>query len=105
MSKLFGNGNMSPCLFVSGMCALLLARVNFFRYVCVEQPLVLACVFLFVSGMCAWNNHYCWPGTCGESFTENCQCASGFKKNAELYETTCQCKHALDVFSQIRKQV
>ncbi|KAH3774445.1 hypothetical protein DPMN_175827 [Dreissena polymorpha] len=30
--------------------------------------------------MCAWNNHYCWPGTCGGGLAENCVCASGFTK-------------------------
>ena len=79
--------------------------VFIFFQVCVRRKTISVGLCLFVSGMCAWNNHYCWPGTCGESFTEYCQCAPGFKKNAELYETTCQCKHSLDVFSQIMNQV
>lgn len=29
--------------------------------------------------MCAWNRHYCWPGTCGEELTQNCRCAEGFR--------------------------
>ena len=47
--------------------------------------------------MCAWNNHYCWPGNCGSNgLTQDCTCATGFRK-VSLYgaaidsgETTCQ---------------
>lgn len=47
--------------------------------------------------MCAFNNHHCWPGTCGDlGMTKDCQCAPGFVKR-ELYgatvnsgETSCQ---------------
>ena len=47
--------------------------------------------------MCAWNNHYCWPGTCGaDGLTQDCTCAPGFRKvtlygaNINEGETTCQ---------------
>jgi len=47
--------------------------------------------------MCAWNNHYCWPGNCGaNNFTQDCMCAPGFRKvsipGADINsgETTCQ---------------
>ncbi|XP_052804686.1 uncharacterized protein LOC128234468 [Mya arenaria] len=47
--------------------------------------------------MCAWNNHYCWPGTCGsDGLTMHCVCSEGFRKvsvNGEEMdsgETTCQ---------------
>lgn len=47
--------------------------------------------------MCAWNKHYCWPGSCGNNgLTKDCQCAPGFTKK-ELAgpainsgETSCQ---------------
>jgi len=47
--------------------------------------------------MCAWNNHYCWPGNCGSNgLTQHCTCASGFN-NVSTYgatinsgETSCQ---------------
>ncbi|KAH3708861.1 hypothetical protein DPMN_068320 [Dreissena polymorpha] len=50
--------------------------------------------------MCAFNKHYCWPGTCGtDGLTKDCQCAHGFvKRFTEDYsainagETTCQPK-------------
>ncbi|XP_053376618.1 uncharacterized protein LOC123534121 [Mercenaria mercenaria] len=40
--------------------------------------------------MCSFNNHYCWPGSCGQSLTKNCNCAKGFKQKATGNETTCQ---------------
>ncbi|KAH3799499.1 hypothetical protein DPMN_153109 [Dreissena polymorpha] len=48
--------------------------------------------------MCAWNNHYCWPGTCSTTnLTKDCECAAGFvRKSTVDYssinagETTCQ---------------
>jgi len=47
--------------------------------------------------MCAWNNHYCWPGNCGANgLTKDCTCAPGFRKvsipGATIHsgETTCQ---------------
>ena len=47
--------------------------------------------------MCAWNNHYCWPGNCGaNNLTQDCTCAPGFR-NVSITgaainsgETTCQ---------------
>jgi len=31
--------------------------------------------------MCAWNNHYCWPGNCGaDGLTKDCTCAANFSK-------------------------
>jgi len=33
--------------------------------------------------MCAWNNHYCWPGNCGsDGLTQDCTCAPGFNKES-----------------------
>jgi len=47
--------------------------------------------------MCAWNNHYCWPGNCGANgLTQDCSCAPGFRKvstvgaSINAGETTCQ---------------
>ena len=47
--------------------------------------------------MCAWNNHYCWPGTCGtDGLTQDCTCAPDFRKvvldgaGINTGETTCQ---------------
>jgi len=47
--------------------------------------------------MCAWNNHYCWPGNCGSNgLMQNCTCAPGFIKVSTYGaainsgETTCQ---------------
>ena len=47
--------------------------------------------------MCTWNNHYCWPGTCGaDGLTKDCMCAPGFSKvsvyGADVHSgnTTCQ---------------
>jgi len=47
--------------------------------------------------MCAWNNHYCWPGTCGtKNLTQDCICAPGFNKVSidgaaiDSGNTTCQ---------------
>ena len=47
--------------------------------------------------MCAWNNHFCWPGTCGSlGLTQDCTCFPGFSKvsiNAPAIDsgnTTCQ---------------
>ena len=47
----------------------------------------------FISEMCAWDNHYCWPGTCSDDLVKNCQCSAGFVKIASAYETTCQCMY------------
>ncbi|KAH3774472.1 hypothetical protein DPMN_175854 [Dreissena polymorpha] len=48
-------------------------------------------------GMCAWNNHYCWPGICGDELAEKCVCAPGFTKrykedvgDINAGETSCQ---------------
>jgi len=47
--------------------------------------------------MCAWNNHYCWPGNCGSNgLIQDCTCAPGFRKvstvgaSINAGETTCQ---------------
>lgn len=41
--------------------------------------------------MCSWNKHYCWPGTCGENLSKNCNCATGFTRvSTTTGETTCQ---------------
>jgi len=47
--------------------------------------------------MCAWNNHYCWPGNCGsDGLTQGCTCAPGFNKvsingtTIDSGNTTCQ---------------
>ena len=40
--------------------------------------------------MCAWNNHYCWPGRCGDELTRECTCAKGFKLIQKSAETSCQ---------------
>jgi len=47
--------------------------------------------------MCAWNNHYCWPGNCGSNdLTQDCTCAPGFNKvsisgaSIDSGNTTCQ---------------
>ncbi|XP_052250926.1 uncharacterized protein LOC127858080 [Dreissena polymorpha] len=55
--------------------------------------------------MCAWRNHYCWPGTCGTSgLTKNCQCIGGFVKlyvedYSSVYagETKCQLNTTPDI--------
>ncbi|XP_060577192.1 uncharacterized protein LOC132734467 isoform X2 [Ruditapes philippinarum] len=39
--------------------------------------------------MCAWNNHYCWPGSCSNDLTSGCICAPGFKRIQTSSETTC----------------
>jgi len=48
-------------------------------------------------GMCAWNNHYCWPGHCGsDGLTQDCVCAAGFTRvlihgaAIDSGNTTCQ---------------
>jgi len=47
--------------------------------------------------MCAWNNHYCWPGNCGTNgLTQECACTFGFNKvsiygaSSHSGNTTCQ---------------
>ncbi|XP_053392349.1 uncharacterized protein LOC128555022 [Mercenaria mercenaria] len=40
--------------------------------------------------MCAWNNHYCWPGYCPDELTKGCSCAPGFRKIQSSNETSCQ---------------
>jgi hypothetical protein len=42
--------------------------------------------------MCSWNNHYCWPGKCGEELTKDCTCAQDFKIIQQNGETSCQPK-------------
>ena len=42
------------------------------------------------TGLCAPDNHLCWPGTCGESLTKNCQCLDGFTPKQTALETSCQ---------------
>ncbi|XP_060585850.1 uncharacterized protein LOC132741646 isoform X2 [Ruditapes philippinarum] len=39
--------------------------------------------------MCAWNNHYCWPGSCSNDLTSGCICAPDFKRIQTSTETTC----------------
>jgi len=52
--------------------------------------ILFACVD-FCSGLCAWNNHYCWPGNCYYSgLTDHCSCDYGFRKVSDSGETTCQ---------------
>ncbi|KAH3793075.1 hypothetical protein DPMN_146579, partial [Dreissena polymorpha] len=57
--------------------------------------------------MCAWNNHYCWPGTCSTTgLTKDCQCADGFVKRSSVDygsinagETTCQPNSLPDILT------
>ncbi|XP_060562746.1 uncharacterized protein LOC132722293, partial [Ruditapes philippinarum] len=42
--------------------------------------------------LCSWNNHYCWPGKCGEDLTRGCTCAQDFKIIQQSGETSCQPK-------------
>jgi hypothetical protein len=44
------------------------------------------------TGLCSWNNHYCWPGKCGEGLTRECTCAQDFKIVQKSGETSCQPK-------------
>jgi len=57
-------------------------------------------LIFFSQGLCAWNNHYGWPGNCGaDGLTQDCTCAAGFNK-VSIYgtaidsgNTTCQPTH------------
>ena len=40
--------------------------------------------------MCAWNNHYCWPGSCSDELVRNCVCSHGFSAIHTSAETSCQ---------------
>lgn len=40
--------------------------------------------------MCSWNRHYCWPGSCSNDLTSNCQCTDDFRKVSSASETLCQ---------------
>jgi len=47
--------------------------------------------------MCAWNNHYCWPGNCGSNgLIQDCVCDAGFRRvlidraTIDSGNTTCQ---------------
>lgn len=52
--------------------------------------------------LCSWNNHYCWPGWCGDGIVNKCHCAHGFRLISTDTETTCQCKYKnLVCFSKI----
>ena len=42
------------------------------------------------SGMCAWDNHYCWPGRCNDELLRNCMCQQGFDLISNSTETSCQ---------------
>ena len=47
-------------------------------------------LFFSRQGICAWNNRFCWPGTCSNSLTNTCACAAGFSLVNTSSETTCQ---------------
>ncbi|XP_052220285.1 uncharacterized protein LOC127837360 isoform X3 [Dreissena polymorpha] len=57
--------------------------------------------------MCAWNNHYCWPGTCSTNgLTKDCTCANGFDERSTVDygsinagETTCQLNTIPDILT------
>ncbi|KAH3708868.1 hypothetical protein DPMN_068327 [Dreissena polymorpha] len=56
--------------------------------------------------MCAWNSHYCWPGTCDNGLTKDCNCATGFGKRVRVDnssinagETTCQPETLPDIMT------
>jgi len=58
---------------------------------------ISAYVYTFALGMCAWNNHYCWPGNCGsDGVTQDCVCDAGFTRilihgvAVDSGNTTCQ---------------
>jgi hypothetical protein len=40
--------------------------------------------------MCAWDNHFCWPGKCYGDLTRRCSCAPDFQIRQQSWETTCQ---------------
>jgi len=46
---------------------------------------------LYCLGKCAYNNHFCWPGTCDYSgLRDDCRCATDFTKEANTGQTKCQ---------------
>ena len=53
---------------------------------------------IFLSEMCSWNDDYCWPGTCTDDLTKNCNCATGFNKVTTSGKTLCQRKHVCTLF-------
>jgi len=70
------------------------------RYSCVYKDIVN------FKGMCAWNNHYCWPGNCGANgLTQDCACAPYFRKVStpgaaiNSGETTCQPTQTPSIFT------
>ena len=48
------------------------------------------CLYIFAE-LCAWNDNYFWPGTCGQDLVKHCQCTSGFQLISTASETSCQC--------------
>ena len=42
------------------------------------------------TGLCEWNNHFCWPGTCGDLLTKYCKCSGNFTLVHSTTETSCQ---------------
>jgi len=80
-----------PCIFVHVTSRFYTCFMQFFLS---HSTLVIICATL---GMCAWNNHYCWPGNCGsDGLTQDCVCDAGFRRvlidGAAIYSgnTTCQ---------------
>ncbi|XP_053380297.1 uncharacterized protein LOC128548823 [Mercenaria mercenaria] len=45
-------------------------------------------------GMCSFDHHACWPGTCSDELTSSCACAPGFQRVKDSSQTVCQLKDA-----------
>ena len=43
-----------------------------------------------ITGMCSYEEDYCWPGTCQDQLSKNCDCAQGFVVSRSDNHAKCQ---------------
>ena len=43
-----------------------------------------------ITGMCSYEEDYCWPGTCQDQLAKNCDCAQGFVVSRSDSHAKCQ---------------
>ena len=53
---------------------------------------------LTITGMCSYEEDYCWPGTCQDKLAKNCDCVQGFVVSRSDGHAKCQRTYIFFIF-------
>ena len=58
----------------------------------------LSILTVTITGMCSYEEDYCWPGTCQDQLAKNCDCAQGFVVSRSDSHAKCQRTYILFIY-------